>query len=339
MTEIEEHELLQDEEPDPEQNTNAFMVKMMSNLSQNMAAMSESLKRFHDGADEETTPPAGGKKSRHTPESGITADVNDLLNEGETSGTAQTAGETDVLDEIVQSLDESEKTAEPVSEKLAKIADKAWLHKLSEDQLKEKSQQYHRPTNCSKFIALPKVNEEIWSKLPREARGKDLKFSRLQTTTSKAAYAIVKSIDLLLKLKPKVDKEVDKDLNNLIVMTSDSLQLLGHASYEISQVRRDEIKPNLNKEYGDLCSVNIPVTELLFGDELQTQLTHIRAANKIGITASKTSHTQKRHNNHANNRYNHFLYQGAPAQGRQNHKMRRHSNYNRTKRAETQTKK
>ena len=74
-----------------------------------------------------------------------------------------------------------------------------------------------------------------------------------------------------------------KELNNLLVMTTDSLQLLGHASYEISQLRRDEIKPNLHKDYGDLCSSNIPVTELLFGDELQTQLTHIRATNKLAI--------------------------------------------------------
>ena len=207
--------------------------------------------------------------------------------------------------------------------------------------MKEKSQKYHRSSNCAELITLSKVNEEIWSKLPREARGKGLKLSRLQTTTSKAAYAIVKSTDLLLKLKTKVDREIAKELNNLVVETTDSLQLLGHASYEISQVRGDEIKPNLHTEdYGDLCSSNIPVTELLFGDELQTLLTHVRAANKIGSTASKSSHSQKRQSN-INGRFygKQFLYRAPPTQGRENHKTKSYSSYNRTKRAEIQTKK
>lgn len=58
-------------------------------------------------------------------------------------------------------------------------------------------------------------------------------------------------------------------------MTTDAIALLGHASFELSQIRREEIKPNLHKDYGDLCSANVPVIELLFGDEMQTQLTHI----------------------------------------------------------------
>jgi len=65
---------------------------------------------------------------------------------------------------------------------------------------------------------------------------------------------------LMLKLKTKVDRDVAKELNNLVVMTTDSLQLLGHASFELSQVRRDEIKPNLHKDYGDLCSSSTPTS-------------------------------------------------------------------------------
>ena len=65
------------------------------------------------------------------------------------------------------------------------------------------------------------------------------------------------------KVAKKVAKNVTKELNNLVVMTTDSLQLLGHASFELSQVRRDEIKPNLHEDYGDLCSSSTPVTEVL----------------------------------------------------------------------------
>ena len=65
----------------------------------------------------------------------------------------------------------------------------------------------------------------------------------------------------------------------------DVMALLGHANYELSLRRREAIEPNLNKEYGSLCSSQTPVTTLLFGDELQAQLTAIRALNRISHTA------------------------------------------------------
>ena len=58
-----------------------------------------------------------------------------------------------------------------------------------------------------------------------------------------------------------------------------------HVCFEITQGHRETIKPSLHKDYAMLCSSIIPVTSLLFGDDLQTDLTHIRATNKIGSTA------------------------------------------------------
>ena len=85
-----------------------------------------------------------------------------------------------MLDDIAQSLDETEQTTETLSEKLSKVVDKSWLHKLSDDQLQAKVEKYLRPVNCGKVL-LPNVNNEFLSKLPRTARGKDFKFSRPQT--------------------------------------------------------------------------------------------------------------------------------------------------------------
>ena len=65
----------------------------------------------------------------------------------------------------------------------------------------------------------------------------------------------------------------------------DVIALLGHTNYELLLRQREAIKPNLNKEYGSLCSIQTPVTTLLFGDELQAQLTAIPTSNRIGRTA------------------------------------------------------
>ena len=246
-----------------------------------------------------------------------------------------------MLDDITQSLDEAERTAEPVSEKLANVVNKSWLHKLSDDQLKAKVEKYHRPANCGKVV-VPKVNEEIWSKLPRTARGKDLKFSRLQTNLTKVGHIAVKSTDALLELKAKVDSTFAGKFNELVVMTTDAIALLGHASFELSQLRREDIMPHLHKDYGDLCSANMPVTEHLFGDELQTQLTHIRATNKISNTTSPSNHSRRNYGSQhfgQNGPKQHnrpFLSRVTPTQSRQ-HKPKPF--YTRTKRADQQQRK
>jgi len=86
-----------------------------------------------------------------------------------------------LLDEIAQSLDETERTDEAVAEKLTDIANKRWLQMLSDEKLKEKLEKCPRPVNCDKII-VPKVNPEIWDKLSRQVKGNDLQFSRLENS-------------------------------------------------------------------------------------------------------------------------------------------------------------
>ena len=67
------------------------------------------------------------------------------------------------------------------------------------------------------------------------------------------------------------------DLGKLLTMNSDALELLGHATHQLSMHRRQAIIPFLNKQYAALCFPQGPFTEFLFGDELQAQLNNIKA--------------------------------------------------------------
>lgn len=90
-----------------------------------------------------------------------------LTNKADSVETNDQREENGLLDEIAESLDETERTDEAIAEKLADIANKRWLPMLSDKKLKEKLEKCPRPVNCDK-IRVPKVNPEIWGKVSRQ---------------------------------------------------------------------------------------------------------------------------------------------------------------------------
>ena len=82
----------------------------------------------------------------------------------------------------------------------------------------------------------------------------------------------------------KSDTEQQKTVGELVSGNADALALLGHLNIDLSVHRRELIKPHLKREYGALCSTRTPITDFVFGDDLQSQLSSITASNKIGQT-------------------------------------------------------
>ena len=94
-------------------------------------------------------------------------------------------------------------------------------------------------------------------------------------------------------------------------MNVDAVALIGYVHIDLSHRRWDLIKPHLNKDYAGLCASHVPVTALLFGNDLQTQLNNIWTSNKISSTA-------------VGNRYKNTTYNGHPSRNYQ-------KNYRRSK--------
>lgn len=287
--------------------TNYAILAVLQSLNKNMTEMGESLRSLKQKGETQTPTTAEPAKKRKSPSRGDDSDSEEsdadkllaankrpkVVADKSNCSTGETSADDEsdsLLDEIAQSLTDTEKTAPKVSEKLAKIVNLRWLNKLDETNLKEKSDKYLRPINCDRLIT-PKVNPEIWGRLDRQTRGKDLRLSNLQTTLTKVGNITAKTTDMLLKARTE-DGKVDVD--NMVRMNTDALALLGHISFEISQRRRDAIRPTLHKDYATLCASHVPITNFLFGDELQTQLNHIRASNKISSTASPSNSAYKR---------------------------------------------
>ena len=110
------------------------------------------------------------------------------------------------------------------------------------------------------------------------ARQVDLRASNTQNILAKVGTIIAKCTDNLLNAREKDTKKID--LDEMVSSHTDALALLGHSQHELSLKRREAIKPSLKKECVALCSTNVPVTSLLFRDDLQQQLNNIKASNK-----------------------------------------------------------
>ena len=160
---------------------------------------------------------------------------------------------------------------------------------MEEAKLKEKLAKYNQPDNCEKFDCAegqtPRRN-----KLKHGTKSADLRLANMQKVLVKVGSAVAKSTDTLLAIRADPEKTsasaLTEKLGKLVTYNADALALLGHVNIELSYRRRDAIKPNLNEEYSSLCGSQVPITGLLFGDELHSQLNNIKATNKIGHTTT-----------------------------------------------------
>ena len=177
-----------------------------------------------------------------------------------------------------------------MSDKLAKLVNKRWSEKLTSDKLTEKLKKHSRPGNLSRLVA-PRVNPKIWANMGHTARRVDLRASNTQNILAKVGTIIAKCTDNSLKAREKDAKKID--LDEMVSFHTDALVLLGHSQYELSLKRREAIKPSLKKEYAALCSLNVPITSLLFGDDLQQQLNNIKASNRISQVSTNVNKPHK----------------------------------------------
>ena len=180
-----------------------------------------------------------------------------------------------LLQEIEEEYISEDKTGPDVNVHLANHVNKRFACKLKDTKLKEKLELYFRPGNCDE-LKVPLVNHELWGKLRPQVKTQDLRLANVQQTIVKATVALTEATDQITKVKGNFEGK-----QKVITSLTDSLALLGHATYELSLRRRDIMRPSINKELRALCSSQIPVTDFLFGDDVQGSLKTIKECNKI----------------------------------------------------------
>ena len=200
--------------------------------------------------------------------------------------TGQKDGENpndNILKQLSSQLDEDEATGGKIEAELAQIAEKRWGKSLAPAKIKALADKYKCPENCPS-IRGTKVNTEIWTQLNSHKRSGDLALSNMQQTIRKVINANLQVTNLVL------ESPTGKPNKKIFEPQIESLAMLSHVHNQITQFRREQLKPALRAEYNTICSADIPAkSEYFFGDDLAKTPRDAKEVSRVGKALS-TSH-------------------------------------------------
>ena len=213
-----------------------------------------------------------------------------------------------------ENLETDEKTSNDVTQELAAIVNKRWGKHLSPEKLKAISEKYNRPANCKEMHPQIKVNKEVWSFVLSDKKSVDTKISNIQQTIQRVGCIVVDAANYLLMADMGDQQEAPSAVVTKLV---DGIALLGHATNDLSCLRRNALKAAVKPEYKALTSRAIDHSQYLFGSDFTKELKEAEESSKV----SKAFHSLRPNDNKfrnkpgpsnqsAYNRRNDFLYRG-----------------------------
>ena len=181
------------------------------------------------------------------------------------------------LDDLQKALETPSEEADDINQKLADIINSRWGKVLSQEKLSPILEKYNRPGNCTSLHPI-KVNKEAWANLSADNKQQDLRLASLQQTLEKVAIIVLRASEFLLEIKAHVSS-----VNSHVTSLVNALSLLGHATANISVLRRSSLKPALKREYQALCANNsdFPHGPLLFGEDFGKMAKGVEEARKL----------------------------------------------------------
>lgn len=192
-------------------------------------------------------------------------------------GTKRKASKSNVFESITKRFKTAEDLGPAVDEGLAEFVNSIFTSGLDEPRFKEIKDILHRPENC-KYLQNIKVDLPIWQSISKSVQIRDTQFQVVHTALAKAACGFTTLINNIEK-NINLGDDVKKEFTDL---GSNALASLGHAHYLLCLRRRDLLKPCLNEDYRNICSTSTPVTDTLFGGDVDKTVEGLTKTNKLG---------------------------------------------------------
>ena len=163
-----------------------------------------------------------------------------------------------------------EKTAAAVSPDLASFVNHTVTNQLELKKYQELAEKFSRPINANYLLA-PRVNRELWKIIPEQAQKRDIKSRKLQGKLINGMCPLVQALQVCGS-KP--------EFNHVKELISDSFELLANVSMDININRREALRPDLKKA-SHLANKDMPVTDQLFGDDVEAEFKKIETSSKL----------------------------------------------------------
>ena len=282
------------------------MLSLLQNLNDTIRAIDERSKKNEQALKKRPlasgpAPSSKRKKTREVSELDYEASdeegvINALMGQS-SAGEEPSEEQSQWLDDFEDDDGQDEK-GPPVEEKLAKMASRRYEAPIALTRVKDLQAKYRAPENV-KAICIPKVNGEVWQKLAqpgnRPIKGRDFKLSNVQRSIVGASSALLLMMEALTVSSRANGKPIDT--KDMFKIGLDALSLLGHANYETSMRRRESLRSVLRHDLAPvLCSPDIPVTQLLFGNEFSQSVKMPNKSPRWGemLEGAMINGTQKR---------------------------------------------
>lgn len=153
--------------------------------------------------------------------------------------TGEHVEELEILKELGAATQDDKKRGPKIKQQLAETGKKRWGCKIGQERLSSMLDKHPLPENCI-AIGVPRVNPEIWDQVNVYRRKADPRLSNIQQIFQRASATVLTLCDKVIAPAREDRKIHDDDI--------DTPAFLGHACYELSVFRREQIKPALKKK-------------------------------------------------------------------------------------------
>ena len=232
-------------------------------------------------------------------------DINALLPAKETESrqvgdaghqTKEGREKVSIFDEINKEKMSKEEVGRAISSQLDEMAHKYWADEAKKPAVLSKIMEGLKvPSNCT-VLRVPVLNEAVARnrRILLFHKRTDKQFSNIQKSLTFATTVVLKMADEILTASTE-----SRSLHPRQVMgyTVESITLLGRAHKQISNERKERLKPVLKDDIRDLCNKDTTSSEYLFGENLVESMRQAKENYRISnsIINTTSSFGEKHH--------------------------------------------
>ena len=198
----------------------------------------------------------------------------------------------DILEDIGGSFTSSTTAGPAIHDKLAQLANTGFRTFMSHEKTKELGIKYPSPSNCQS-MTVPKTNPEIYTSLRTngDVQGLDRSIQKSQEFLLYSATPLLQLMDTFMTH----DASQPFPMHSAMRLAGDAFRLLTASLSSLTLRRRELIKPYLQGKFRKICNQTNPVSDFLFGSDLNQQVKEISDAGRIDLVRTQQNFNQKQH--------------------------------------------